>query len=268
MLQMLALAAAMSFGPAQGGLELTNARITFGGEFGPTRPDNRYLPGDLFFMAFDIEGLHADAQGKVEYFMSMLVMHSSGKVLFENKPDAPQPMTLPLGATKLPARAYVLLGLDVKGACTCKVTVTDKATNMSRSIEKKFEVADPAFGIVCFRTSYDSEDTMPAPMMGVAGQALFLHFLTVGFMRDATTKQPTVQVELRVYDSAGRPTNGQPLPFVTKEGVKADVSGIDWHLPLPLNRVGDFVVELKADDKLSGKSYKITFPIKVLESVR
>ena len=63
MLQTLALVAAMSFTPAQGGLSLSNERITFGGEFGPTRPDTKFLPGDIVFIAFDINNLKADAQG-------------------------------------------------------------------------------------------------------------------------------------------------------------------------------------------------------------
>ncbi len=67
MLHTLALVAAMSFGPAQGGLDFVNDRITFGGEFGPVRPDNRYLAGDLFYVEFDIAAPKADPQGPVHH---------------------------------------------------------------------------------------------------------------------------------------------------------------------------------------------------------
>lgn len=267
MLQTLALFAAMSFGPAQSGLALSNERVTFGGQFGPTRPEGKFLPGDIFFLAFDIDGLKADSQGRVEYTIGMVVTDSQGKVIFEDKPSD-QAMLLPLGASKLPARAFLAIGLDLRGSYTCKVTVTDKATNVGKSLTKNFEVAPPTFGIVCFHTSYDPEDKIPAPMMGVAGQALYMHFVTVNFARSQSTKQPHNQIELRVLDSNGKPTNDQPLVYEVKKDIKEDVDAIDWDLALPLNRPGTYTVELKADDKISGKSYKMTFPVTVMQSIK
>jgi hypothetical protein len=260
--------AAMSFGPAQGGLSLTNDRITFGGEFGPTRPDNRFLPGDIFFLAFDIEGLKPTTQGRVEYSMEMSVTHDeTGKVIYKPERPSEAAQLLPLGASKLPARAYVHLGLDLKGAYTCRVNVTDKATNQAKVVEKKFVVGNPEFGIVCFHTSYDQEANHPAPMLGVAGQTLWLHFVTVGFARDAAMKQPNNEVTLRVLDSTGKPTNDEPLAYVINKGVK-DVNGIDWDLPLPMNRPGTYTVELTAKDKLSNKEYRMRFSIQVFNSVK
>src|SRR6266581_8528787 len=148
MLHTMALVAAMSFGPAQNGFELTNVRLTFGGEFGPTRPDNRYLPGDLFYMAFNMEGLKPDSQNKVSYVMGMVVTEdATQKVIFESKPTE-QPIILPLGAKRLPGRGFMLVGIDLKGAYTCRLTVSDKGTAVTKMIEKKFVVLDSTFGIV------------------------------------------------------------------------------------------------------------------------
>src|SRR5262245_46632117 len=274
MLHTMALVAAMSFGPAQPmpvgtaqvGIELTNDRLTFGGEFGPTRPDNRYLPGDLFYMAFNIEGLKPDSQGKVTYVMGMVVTHDqSQKVIFESKP-AEQPIILPLGAQRLPCRAFLLLGLDLKGNYTCRLTVADKATGTTKTIEKKFVVLDPMFGIVAFHTTFDKDGSLAAPMGGVAGQSLWLHFVTVGFARDPQSKQPHNQVEMRVFDlRTGQPAAGEPLVYEIKNGVKDDVSGLDWDLPLPLNQPGRYRVQLVATDKLAPTRppYKITFDVDV-----
>src|SRR5207249_1544004 len=162
------LVAAMSFGPAQGGISLTNDRITFGGELGPTRPSNKYVPGDIFFLSFDIEGLKPDPQGKVEYLIGMTVTDAQGKVAYKDEPSE-QTLQLPLGAAKVPARAFFGLGLDLRGAYTCKVTVIDKASNVGKSIEKQFEVGAPDFAIVCFHTTYDDKGTLPAPLFGVPG---------------------------------------------------------------------------------------------------
>lgn len=268
MLQTMALAAALAFGPAQGGLNLTNDRITFGGEFGPNRPDARFLPGDIFFLAFDIEGLRPDSQGRVEYRMEMSVTQDgTGRVVFQPPQPSDQVMLLPLGATKLPARAFVLLGLDLRGQYTCRVTVTDKATQQSKTIEKKFQVVEPDFGIVAFHTSYDREANLPAPMQGVAGQTLWLHFVTVGFARDPATKQPHNEVALRVYDANRQPTTQEALVYVINKGVKEESSGIDWDLPLPLNRPGRYEVVLSAKDKVTGKEYRMAFFVKVDDSV-
>jgi hypothetical protein len=268
MLHTMALVAAMSITPAQGGIQITNDRLTFGGEFGPTRPDNRFLPGDLFYMAFNIEGLKQDSQGKVSYVMGMVVTDdATQKVIFESKP-AEQPIILPLGAQRLPCRAFLLLGLDLKGNYTCRLTVSDKATGVSKLIEKKFIVLDPMFGIVAFHTTFDREGSLAAPLSGIAGQSLWLHFVTVGFARDPQSKQPHNQVEMRVYDLRnGQPTTGEPLVYEIKNGVKDDVSGLDWDLPLPLNQPGRYRVQLVAIDKLASNRppYKITFDLEVKE---
>jgi len=272
MLQALVLFAALSLNPGQasdGSLRLSNARITFGGEFGPVRPDNRFLPGDLFFMAFDIEGLKPNSQGQVEYLMGMVVTQdNANKVIFES-PPSPQSMILPLGATKLPARAFVLLGLDLRGPCTCRVTVTDKTTRVTKSVEQKFVVLDPAFGIVALRATYDREGQYPAPFLGIAGQSLWLQFGTVGFARHPKTRQPHNQVELRVFDAKGQPTTEEPLIYEIKSGADEEANALDWRLPLPLNRPGEYRVELKAIDKISNAPpYKVSFSVRVYESVK
>lgn len=266
MLPTLALFAAMSFTPAQGGLSLTNERVTFGGQFGPTRPDTPYLPGDVFFMVFDIEGLKQDPIGRVEYTIGMVVTDDKGKVVFEDKPTE-QAVIVPLGANKWPARAFFGIGLDLRGKFSCKVSVVDKATGSSKSIERRFEVSAPAFGIVGFNTSFDLEGNYPAPIGGYAGQAIFMHFVTVGFARGAN-KQPHNIIELRVLDAANKPTTEKPLIFEKKSDVKEELNGIDWDLALPLNRAGRYTVELKAEDKLASKTYKITFPVVVLEAIK
>jgi hypothetical protein len=266
MLQTLVLAAALNFGPAQGGLALTNARVTFGGQFGPNRPDRRYLPGDLFFMVFDIEGLRADPQGKVEYAIGMVVKDTAGKVVLDNTNAEPTASLIPLGASKLPARAYLIIGPEMKGRYTCTTIVTDRKTNESKKVEQEFEVLPADFAIVAFRMAYDMDGNIQAPQapfQGVPGQILVMHFETFGFARDQATKQPNIQVEVRISDEAGRPTTDQPQLFVVKQGAKEEVPWIDWHLPLPLTRVGTFTVEVKATDVLSSKIYKMAFKIKV-----
>jgi hypothetical protein len=52
-----ALVAALSTAPGQAdGLKLANVRASYG-PFGVARKDDKVLPGDTFFLEFDIEGL-------------------------------------------------------------------------------------------------------------------------------------------------------------------------------------------------------------------
>src|SRR2546421_9872660 len=86
MLTTLALSMALSLAPGQGGtLKLTNDRATYG-QLGATRPDFKFLPGDLFFFHFDIENLQMDKEGKVQYSISMSATDTNGKSIFKQDP--------------------------------------------------------------------------------------------------------------------------------------------------------------------------------------
>src|SRR4051812_8954390 len=71
MLSSVALVAALCLAPAEvGQLQLTNDRPTHG-LLGATRSDLKFLPGDFFFLTFDIEGLQVNERGKALYTMAM-----------------------------------------------------------------------------------------------------------------------------------------------------------------------------------------------------
>ena len=149
MLTSMALFAALTMSPGQaGGLTLSNPRITYG-ELGSTRPDNKLQPGDIFFLSFDIDGIKVNEAGRVKYGMAMEVTDATGKSIFKQMPVERDDF-LPLGGTKLPARAFVSVGVDQPaGEYTCKVTVTDmsdKDKPVAKSLEQKFQVQarDPA----------------------------------------------------------------------------------------------------------------------------
>ena len=264
MLGTLVLSAALSLTPAQTPtLGLSNDRITFGGEFGPVRPSNKLLPGDVFFLAFDIDNLKLDGQGKGSFTMSMNVTDASGKSVYEQKPVKHEAV-LPLGGTKLPARAFFASTPEMPaGLYNCRMTVTDAATNESKTLDKPFEVLPKAFGLVGMFCSFDDKGEVPAPFMGVTGQALWLHFFVVAFERDATAKQPHIEVQIRAYDSEGKPTIEQPRVLVVNKDIPEKETGIPMSIPMPMNRVGTFTIEIRAEDKVSGRTSRMAFPITV-----
>jgi len=265
MLTSMALVAAMTFAPGQAGFTLGSPRVTHG-ELGTVRQELEFLPGDIFFVGFDIDGIKVDEAGKVKYSMGMEVIDKDNKAIFLQKPVDREDF-LPLGGTKLPARAFVQIALDqAPGTYTCRVTVTDQATKGSKTLEQAFKVLPPGFGIVQFYTSSDNKGDIPASPVGVAGQSIFVHFAVVGFKRDPKKMQPNVLVEMKVMNKDGTPTLPKPTSFSISSGVDEKDSGIPLRFMLPMNRVGEFNVELKANDMIGEKTSKVVFPIRVLQS--
>lgn len=263
MITSMALVAALTFGPGQGGLTLSNPRVTYG-ELGAVRADNKFLPGDIFFLAYDIDGMKIDETGRVKYSMAMNVVDADNKPIF--KQDAVERLEfLPLGGTKLPARAFVTIGLDqAPGIYTCRVTVTDLATKTSKDIEQKFEVLKKSFGLVVVYTSTDPKGEYAVPALGVAGQSVFVHFALVGFGRDTKSKQPNIDVEMIVYAKDNTPTLAKPSNITIDAMVPESENVVPLRFLLPMNRDGDFRVELKATDNVSKATSTVKIPIKVL----
>jgi hypothetical protein len=272
MYHMLALAA-LTLAPAQDGpLTISNDRVTFCGEFGPSRPNNRFLPGDTFYLAFDVDNLKMDMYGVVKYTMGMEVTNAAGQSIYK-QPPVKNDMVLPLGGNKMPARGFVNLDVTTPpGTYSCRLTVTDMATNASKSIDKTFEVLPAAFGMVSMFTSADDRGEIPAPLMGIPGQVLYLNFLVVGFGRktDPTTgtKQPDLVTELRILDQNGKPTTEQPSTLAYDKGVDEKLSSLEFKFRIPMNRSGVYTVEVKATCKVTDKTYKISFPLTVMPSAK
>jgi hypothetical protein len=102
---------------------------------------------------------------------------------------------------------------------------------------------------------------MPAPSVGVAGATLYLRFTVTGFTRDPKTKQPNTQIEITFLTKDGKPTLAEPSTDTIDD---ADGNLIHSSFTIPLNRSGDFTIELKATDKVSKATSKVEMPLKVL----
>ena len=82
----VALTTVMTLAPAQG-IELKNVRSTYG-IMGETRKDDKLLPGDIFVVHFDIEGLKVKDNGTVLYSMGMeLTKKGKAKPEFKRDPQ-------------------------------------------------------------------------------------------------------------------------------------------------------------------------------------
>jgi hypothetical protein len=84
----------------------------------------------------------------------------------------------------------------------------------------------------------------------------------VGFDRDSKGN-PNLVTTLRVLDEDGKATTPKPLSGEIKGDIPKDVKALPMQFALQLNRSGKFTVEVAATDKLSGKSAKLSFPLRV-----
>jgi hypothetical protein len=262
MLTSLAVAAALTLAPAQTGtLKLTNERLTYG-TLGPTRTDGKFLPGDIFSMTFDIEGLKPLAGGKVSYSLGFQVTDAKGKLFYGEDPRDLETI-LHLGGNKVPASPFVVLPTDMAaGTYEFKMTVKDRVGNASQTLTKKFEVLPRAFGLVALQISNGQIQTPP---LGVAGQDLFIHFVVVGFERDKAKKQPNVLLEMSILDANKKPTLDQPVTGNFGETIGENHVAVPTYFLLKLNRTGNYTVQLKATDQVTKKTATLTIPMRVLE---
>ena len=264
----LALASALT-APAQesgGGLKLSNERITYG-ILGQERKSDKFMPGDVFFVSFDIEGLKARPDGRIQYGIGVELLNRDGKRQFKDDPHELEGVNA-LGGGHHPAFALAEIGTDTEpGEYTLKVTVADRAGKSEQSFSRKFEVVPATLGFVRTHFTYDPTQSLPAPPLAVPGQNLCLNFAVVGFGRDAK-KESDLAVELQVTDEAGKPVLAKPFmgeakgPPSKPEFVKI----IPMQFFLQLNRAGKFKVVLKATDKSSGKSVEQTLDLLVQEN--
>lgn len=271
----LALATVMNLAPAQAGkLTIQNARLTYG-VYGQKRPTNKVQPGDLVVISYEIHGLKAKPDGKVQYATGFELTKKG-----ESKPEVKvdlvtRPAVLNLGGGMLATESVAAFGLDTKkGTYTLKVTVKDVGTGATTSVTRDVEI-DPKFGFVRTRftapfilpvRSPDEDPFPPAPPVVVPGQSLWLHYALVGFSFDEKTNLPDVSIEVKIVDSDGKETTDKTAKARVKPAVKKGAAIINFQpIPLELYRPGKYQVKLIAKCHKSGATAERSFDLEVLK---
>ncbi len=280
----LTLMSALSLAPAAdaGELQLSNARATYG-RSGPTRPAGKYLPGDIYFLSFDIEGLQITKKGYANWSMKLEVLDAAGKPLGGKEAlDVPHTLWCIQGGGRLPQFVYSDLSDAKPGEYTVKVTITDqfepepkkpdpKRKKPTATLTKKYEVGEKGFGIVrLICSSPGLRGPGPdVPGVGTVGDGLFLNYTITGFGRDPKTKQPSLRLEISMLDEAGKPTLENPfaetLPSKDDDPLPADVTALPLFNSLALTKPGKYTLELKATDQVTKKTVTASYPIVVVD---
>jgi hypothetical protein len=256
----------MTLAPAQAkDPEFKNTRYTYG-ILGQTRKSDKYLPGDVVCLLFDVEGLKVKDNGLVEYAMGFEISKKGQKGTIQKREPQNLEAINSLGTGRFPSFAIYPIPRDedAPGDYTIKVTVTDRATKKSATLEKAFTVSKPALGLVALRFTAFSGD--PAPPIAVAGQRLALHYSLVGFEMDKKEKTSDVSITIRILED-GKPVLTKPLTGDIKSDAKAS-PGVMLFNPylIELNRTGKFKVELTAKCNLSKTTAKEELDLTVLET--
>jgi hypothetical protein len=261
----ITFAAALSLVAGQAGdLSLDNIRTTYGIR-GPTRPDNKILPGDALAISFDIAGVKRTAENKVLYKIGMEVADSQGKVLFrQNARDLEA--ALPADSKSLPACATLQVGTaQPPGEYTVKVMVTDRTSGATGEFSRSYTLLPKGFGIVRVTTTRDAEGQLPVPVLQV-GKSVWINFSAVGQARNGEHGQPHVAVAMQVRDQEGRPLLTQAPSGEVKKDVPEKALTIPFEFELELNRPGTFTIELTATDKIGGGNATVAFPVTVVKA--
>jgi hypothetical protein len=266
----LALAAVTQLAPAAGELEFKNIRATYG-PLGQERKDDKVLPGDYYFLHFDIDGLTVGDDDRIKYSMAVEFLNKKGESQFK-KDAVPQETVNNLGGNRVPAFANVAVGLDVApGEYSLTVTVTDLGSKSKpkKELTRKFEVLDKRFGLVRLGFAYPLAlpEPPPAPPLGVVGENLILHFTAIEVGLNEKTRNPDLTAEIQILDESGKPTMRKPLEVKVQEidDVFRKYRAVPMSFPISLNRTGKFKINFSVTDKISGKKAENSLDLTVVE---
>lgn len=256
---------ALSLAPGQSGqLSVSNVRTTYG-PLGPTRPDNKILPGDLVCLSFDVTGFQANSAGNVLYGVGIEAANSKGEVVFRKEPSSLE-LPTPTSGKPVPVCAKVDVGLhQPPGRYDLKVTVADRSAGTTTSVTRTYELLSLEFGIVRVSLTKDPEEKTHSAAFS-PGRPGWINFTAVGFGRDNAKGQPHVTATMRVLDENGRSVFSRPFSGTIDRDVPAMVRAVPMQFQLVLAQPGRFTVELNATDEITGRKAAVRFPIHVVAS--
>jgi hypothetical protein len=255
----------LTMAPAQTGApEFKNVRYTLS-LLGQNRKSDKYLPGDVVVLAFDLENMTVKKDGRVLYSIGLEVSRK-GKAILTREPQDMETVNS-LGTGTFPSLVFwpIPRDSDTPGEYTIKTTITDRATKKSTTLTRKFEVLKPQLGFIQVQTTSVTGDALPP--YGVPGQRINLRYQLTGFEFAKDTKLTNLNVTIRILDSEGKPTLARPHSGDIKTDAK-NAPGVMILSPyqIDLNRPGKFKIELKANDKVSGKSAELTLDLTVMDN--
>lgn len=241
-------------------VDVTDVRATKG-PMGAKREDNKYLPGDMLFLYFEIKDLQLDPKDSMaaKYQTTLEILDKEGKVVF--KEQTPMQKIILLGGTQIRSNAFAVLGTGQEaGKFKARLTVNDVNANQKKEVFHEFEVLPAGFGLIQPNT----------PAVWFAGLDYTVSFSLVGMKRNKD-KLPDVNMTLSVLDEAGKSVLAKPWEFNVQifhtppgnDLTIKDVAPVVF--TFFLNKAGTYTIQVDAVDEISKEKRQMKFPLKVLD---
>src|SRR5262245_46968933 len=244
-------------------LEVKNIRSCYG-PLGAKRGDAKFLPGDVLFIHFDIQGLQVNDKTKtVNYYTVLEFFDSKGNTISSKKNDE-QKLIPSLGGDLVPDALTAVMGDDQPpGKYTVKLTIHDVNAKSKTQLSYPFDLQKRGFGVI----------RVLAPAFGVTGGSYAVQFSLVDLPLDKNGR-PSAEITLRVLDEDGKKevgpsiTSSLPRDLPPGEDKLKEKNLVPVVLPLTsLNRSGRFTIDIDVTEKIMGSSrpLKLQFPLTVFE---
>ena len=238
-------------------LEFKNIRPCYG-PLGATRTDNKFLPGDLLYISYEIEGLKVDPKSKKAAYVTLLEVFSSTKEKIFSK-ETPNEMAPQLGGDRIPGDLHLIMGRNKPpGQYILRMTIQDRIGGETKEFKFPFELLAPSFGIVAVQ----------APAIAFPGQPYIMQLALIDFTLDAN-KNPKGSITLKITDEAGKdvsPGLSNKFPEDLNDTIDLKKENVlPMHFPIFPNRPGRFNVEFTAVDAIGNKTSTVRYPLLVLD---
>jgi hypothetical protein len=204
-----------------------------------------------------------DATGKVDAEAVIKLTDGNGKEVAKN--TIPFKARLSLGGDSFGGVAYLTLNEQLlNGLYTFSVTVTDHLGSEKVSFQRDVRIRPADFAIIRPHFSHDVEGRAPAAVGGLLSQTLYFRIEVYGFDRGQDRVHLVSSVQ--VLDASGKELLPEPLETVLKsEDAKLVKSTMVAHFngSLGLHRPGEFTLRIVVTDRISTKTTKLEFPLRV-----
>lgn len=260
---MFVLLAVMLVGAPQADSRLTVSRIrpTLV-DLGPARQDASYLPGDVMHVTFDAAGFKMDAEQRYRFSARLTIEDTGGKVIAtEDYGNSPARLGV-LGNGKSRFAFRVAIPADqAAGSYKAKLTLGDVVGKASVTVEQAYKVLPPGLGLIRLETGRGTFGATPTPSAGNVGEVLNIGFQLVGLSK-GKENSGSVELTLEVQDNQGK-VLGKPQ-VNTFNDINTN-EPLQLKFELPLDQAGQFKVNFKVQDKVSGKNTSLILPVTVYE---
>jgi hypothetical protein len=258
---------------AVSGQDVKNVRMTYGvqgaANYGATRTNDKFLPGETLLLAYDIAGLSVSKKLQTASWEGSWEILDANKKKFGKAGAAipAQDVVVQLGGNSVPGQLFVEMPKVAAGTYYVKLTLTDRMAKQSKEYLHKFEIGKAdEFGFF----------GLTAPAFGVTGTQLPISFGVANTpVWDKETdkkkglfkKAPRVDITMRVFDAGNRTELGLPMrinwPLELPEIFRKEL--IPAQFSIYLNRPGRFRAEIEAHDHITDKKLKVEVPFTVLD---